>query len=515
MSNVNRNILTDVFVQDFSGGQASAKSHVGLDLNEFLEASNIIVYPGNKGFRSKPGCTAHNASAISTGDAITGLGYFRTSSLVEYLVAISGISFEVDAGLTGTFVEPSGSATVTSGQNNLWDFVTYNDLAIGIGGAPNAPIKFDGTTLSALGGSPPSADFGFIYNNRLWLGVASTSTIYWSALANAEDFTTSGESGTGNAEIEKKDGDTLVGGRALNLNTIILFKQNSTHLVTGRVSPFSTFRLFDVGCCGKSAHVNVDGLVYFITPQKRMLITDGSHLIDNKELPQLNNIDDMWDGVNSDRLKYIRGTVVKGKDFHWIIWSVTYGTGTQNNYGFIWDLLNKCWLIAPTGLGSNAFALAQDGRSLYKGGYDSVVYKCLVEDTYTEADNSDEPVEWTVTSGLVNINSILKTIQVQKLAPVFRASSNGTVTVKWGYDTELLPNSKSLSFVAPGTGRYGTSLYGTGVYAVTRPLSRAVFALGRGNYFQWQMSGNVEASYESQGISLYGTQRTVKEQNTR
>jgi hypothetical protein len=497
----------EILVPDFGGGQCSAKGVSTLAPNEYAALDNIILRPGGNGFRSREGNTAHNSSAVASGSAITGLGYLQSNGGTEYLLAVAGTGIYADSNFTGTFSTVTGSLSITSGQNNAWTFFRASDSLIGVGGAPDAPFKYTGTGNAALlGGSPPSGRFGFFYGNRAFIGstTANPSRLNWSVLANVEDWT---GTGSGSQDVDPDDGDMLITAAPLNLNTVVLFKRNSMHLMTGRESPFPVFPLFSgIGCVGKKAAVVYKGLVYFITPNAKMAITDGNSFIEAAHLP---DVDDVWQLVKSNRLAYLQGTVVYGRDFEWIVWAVTKeGTGV-NDYAIVWDLRNQCWLTCSTGLEANAFTTTAD-KTVYMGGYDGKVYKTFAASTYTDASNSSAAVSWTVESDWATLENLLGVKQVNRANVVFQTRASGTMAFSYGYDYAQTLTAKSFSIVQTGAALWDTALWDSANWDGYAGKIQNVFTFGRGNVFKWRLSGSTSVGYDVSKVSLFGKNKSQK-----
>jgi hypothetical protein len=80
-----------------------------------------------------------------------------------------------------------------SGQMFYGATTAANILILTNNDASNAPQKLTGTTISALGGSPPATgQFPTSFAGRLWM--AAGETLHYSAADNAEDWTTNGGS---------------------------------------------------------------------------------------------------------------------------------------------------------------------------------------------------------------------------------------------------------------------------------------------------------------------------------
>lgn len=498
---------TEIPVPNFAGGQCSAKGVGTLGSNEFFAMQNVILDANGDGFRCREGNTAVNSTAVAAGLPFTGLGYLRTITPTEYLVGTAGTGIYAATGLVDPFADITGSVTVTSGQNNFWHIFQSDDKLIGVGGAPNAPWKYTGTGSAALlGGSPPTGRFGFQYGNRTFIGstTADPSKIYWSVLLNSEDWS---GTGSGSQDIEPNDGDFLVTAAPINLNTVILFKQNSIYLLTGRESPFPVFPLFSgIGCVGTKACVVYQGLAYFITTDAKMCITDGNQIINQTHLP---DVDDVWDAVRDFRLPYIQGVVVNGKDFDWLIWSVTKSATSTNEFAVVWDLRNQCWLTCPTGFEANAFATTLD-RTVYMGGYDGKAYRLFAPNTFTDASNSSANVSFKVDSDWITLEGLLSVKQVQRANILHQTRATGTMTFSYGYDFNEALTTVSFSIAQAGGALWDTAIWDAAVWDGYSGRIANIFNRGRGNVYKWRLSGSSGVGYDVSSVSLFGRNKSQR-----
>lgn len=497
----------EIVVPNFAGGQCSSKAMGTLAANEMGLMQNVYLMSAGGGFKSREGNTVLNSTAIDSGAAVTGLGYLKTLAANEYLVAVAGTKVVSDTNFSGSFTDRTGSLTITSGQNNLWTFLNSGGNIIGVGGAPDAPFKYTGTGDAALlGGSPPSGRYGFQYGNRTFIMSTTTdpSTIYWTSLLDPEDWS---GTGSGNADVEPQDGDYLVTAAPINLNTVILFKKNSVFLMTGRESPFPIFPLFqNTGCVGVHAAVVYDGKAYFITPDAKMQITDGNAILRSTHLP---DIDDVWKSFRSFRLPQIQGTVVKGPDFDWIVWSCTKDAASTNDYAAVWDLRQECWLTCPTGFEANAYVTTLDNTT-YMGGYDGKVYKIFAPTTYADASNGGAAVSWAVESDWITLSQLLSVKQVQRMNILHQTRATGTMTLSYGYDGHWDFTSEAFSIADSDGAVWDTALWDTATWDGYHGHIQNISLLGRGNYFKWRLTGSSQVSYEVAGVSMFGKNKSER-----
>lgn len=508
---------SEIRFNDFSGGLVTNRPITELELKESSDMDNVIVFPKGRGFRSRYGDTEFNATAMNSGANIQGLGYLKQSDGDEYLLPVAGAKlFASTNALVGTMSDITGAITITAGQNNIWTILTFNDNAIGFGGAansPDAPWRWTGAgNAAALGGTPPSAYGAFQANNRIFAIRTSTnpSRVQWSILGNEADWT---GTGSGSSDVWTSDNDKLTAWAVMNTNTVLLFKQNSIHqMQIGNLisNAFPIYPLFKgVGCVGKHACVVADGLAYFITPQGRMKITDGSEIYDEGELPALSNIDDLWTGTNQSRLEYIQGIRRTGIDYDHIYWFVSYGTAqTTNNAVFIWDLLNKCWLRNTTGYDSNVCVTTQSG-SLYAGHYNGKVYKKdSSTSTYTDASESSAVVDAYITSGWIHSGKFETIKQPRKLNFSFATAADGDIRISYGFDFSGFLQNPTIDQASTSPTYNSGFLYDDGnLYAGLGFNMKPVRVVGRGNFFQYK----VRSPIQSYPLKIFGFTMSGKE----
>lgn len=508
-------------INNFSGGLVTNRPATELELNEASDLSNIVIFNKGLGFRTRYGDSVLNSTAMNSGATVQGIGYLKLDNTNEYLVAVAGAKvFATGAGITGTMTDITGSLTITSGADNIWSFCTFNNKIVAFGGlftGPNAPFKWTASgNASALGGSPPSAYYCFQANNRVFAlkTAANPSRIYWSILGDEADWT---GTGSGSADVWTSDNDSLVTAAILNTNTVLLFKENSIHqmqigsLVDGA---FPIFPLFDgVGCAGKHACVVADGLVYFITSQGKLRVTDGTKIFDETDIPQLSAIDDQWQATNRTRWKYIQGKRQTGADFDHIVWTVDYGTSqTTKNRAFVWDLINKCWLQHTTGYASNVLETTQGG-ALYGGHSDGKIYlKDASTSVYTDASNSSAVVEGYRTSGWISSQKYESIKQPRTINLSFYTQSAGAIRIFYGFDFNLFSGQQTINQVATSSFVWDSAIWDVGLWDGASLNMKPIRLTGRGNFFQFKIqSPTVAAAMKINGLSISGKEYGQKQ----
>lgn len=168
----------------------SRTSRFALKRDQLTLCRNLIRAASGE-LESRPGFAALNSTAVApaSGDTVIRDGVeFKTSSGTSHLLCHAG----------DTIFRWNGSAWVSIGTvgtaNTRIHWAIFQDVAVGFDGT-NTPIYYDGTTFGTLGGSPPtSATIVVSHRNRLF--ALSGRTLYWCALSNRDDWTTTNNAGS-------------------------------------------------------------------------------------------------------------------------------------------------------------------------------------------------------------------------------------------------------------------------------------------------------------------------------
>jgi hypothetical protein len=492
-------------LNDFSGGLNTFDPEYISPLNQSPDLDNLVIL--DKGFKKRNGDSVWNSTAmVSSATAIHGIGYLKLNSGVEYLNAVAGTKFYSDSGLSGTMADSTGAITITTGQDNLWTPVVYNNLQIWFGGAPDAPFKYSGSgNAAALGGSPPSASTAFVANNRIFAisTAANPSRIQWPVLSDPEDWT---GAGSGSSDVNKSDGEALQCGVVVGPDTAILFKNSSTHLMVLTRQPFPIYQLQKgIGISGRNAYAYANGTIYFMTPGLRMKsTTDG---VNFKTYP--NDINDIFDTINPNRTQYIQG--IYYQPLEWIMFVVSTGSSTSNNYLIVWDIERQCFLRCTVGFKSNVLTTVQN-RRLFAGHYDGKMYEKLKSTIFSDASETSPGAingYWrTPYSGLsTEIDVTVHPVYINVVAVTESAS---TLTISYGFDFTSPSKTQVFSLVAVGS-LWDVGLWDVATWGGQNSTVLTDFVVGRGNIFSYTMS-NANAS---QGFTVQGTTVRLKKDGAR
>lgn len=491
-------------LNDFSGGLNTFDPEYLVPLNQAADLQNIVLL--TKGFRKRNGDTPFNSSAMVSGStAIVGAGYVKFDSGTEFLNAIAGTKFFTSSALTGTMADVTGGVTITSGQNNLWTPVILRNLQVWFGGAPDAPLKYSGTgNAAALGGSPPSAATAFAANNRIFAisTAANPSRIFWPILTSVEDWT---GTGSGNADVSASDGEALQCGVQLGTDRAILFKNSSTHLMALTRAPFPIFQLQNrTGIAGRRAFVNVNGVIYFVTPARRMKSTSDG--INFQDYPT--SIDDVWDSINPERIAYIAGEHDKLNER--IIWCVSTGSSTTNNYSIVWDLRRECWLRDPTGFKCNVLFTVQN-RRLFGGHYDGKMYEKFKSTVFTDASEpSPGAIDGYWRTPFKGLGPLDSTVHPHYVTFSALEEASTVLSVSYGFDFTSVEKSMDFSLLAAG-GQWDVAEWDVDVWGGQTAVAPRMFVKGRGNLFSLRFR-NATAS---QGFTIQGASVRLRNEGAR
>ncbi len=533
---LNQNPQKEIPFNNFGGGYCGAKGVSTLASNEARDLDNIIVLSGGGGFSNRFGNTelARSGNLSTVTLAYQGLNSFKIGTS-EYLVGVRGAGSSTDTVAETYLIGTSNSWTTRhtyvssgQGQDNIFTIDKFQDLAIGVG-AHLAPFKIDfssapsSITAGSLGGSPPSGTVLIVWNNRAWIGNTTTEPckLSYSILNDPEDWSSTG---AGFVEPSPGDGDELTAVCPISNNVLLYFKRNKMWQVVGRSDPFVVFPLFNTGCIGKHAVINVDGLVYFINAGGDMQITDGNKLYDEKDIPALSNAIDLFKQVPASRRPYIQATRQKGDAFDWIVWGVSFGTSqSTNNYAIVWDLINKCFLKHSTGYNGNVFAASSD-ETLYMGGYAGRVYEMDVSTRHTDDSGvtptingsnlqvlptNPIPVRWNWRSDDLSMSSLQNIVQVDRINTLTEYLGSGNLKVSYGYDGYHDQRSFNKAII-PASFILGTSVLGITRLGGTRYLTDTVRPLGRGQTFNVKFEGSDNVTSTITKYTLSGRQAATK-----
>jgi len=216
------------------------------------------------------------------------------------------------------------------------NFETFMDICT-IWNGVDAPRKYDGETVSLLGGSPPAAKFAVTHQNRLWAfsSQANPSRLWFSDLLDPESWPV-----LNFIDIQPDDGDHITGAIRMG-EVIVITKQHSTWILVGDAKEnYAVIRRH--ASIGALSHRS---LCLLPTGHLAFVADDGVWMTDLAEFANITErLRPYWDELNHRRLS----TAASAYDQHRLYVAVPYGASIRPNRVIVLDLLRKAFEIRPT-----------------------------------------------------------------------------------------------------------------------------------------------------------------------
>jgi hypothetical protein len=138
------------------------------------------------------------------------------ASPLRQLLRISGTKFYRLDEVAGNWVDATG--TIVIDATRIPDAATYANLTI-IVNAAGVPLRWDGSTLANLGGSPPTGTAIAVFKDRVY--IAAGNTVRFSDVANPESWPA-----FQTISVGLNDGDEITAIKPY-FNSLLIFKRNS------------------------------------------------------------------------------------------------------------------------------------------------------------------------------------------------------------------------------------------------------------------------------------------------
>ena len=238
---------------DFSGGEASIFPYTAMPSKYSMLLQNLYVSE-RKTVKKVPGYEKVNSAGSAGVNLWTGFEFIKNDGTSIKLVAGGGEIFKI----TGDTLTPIESG-LDNGEKVY--FSSMNDLCIMTNGiAADGPMKYDGATVSALGGSPPATTFKtHVHKGRVWcLERDNVMLATCSSLNNPEEYT-GGTSGYIDFKFILKKGDVLMDMATYVDLHVFIFKEHiaiySGTTPTGTDANYQLVQLIEgvgavaTGCC--------------------------------------------------------------------------------------------------------------------------------------------------------------------------------------------------------------------------------------------------------------------------
>jgi len=237
-------------------------------------------------------------------DVVTDLTAAQTVTGLGYLLAQNRICLMTDNNKFGYFTPPGGSTqdvTLVSTVGIQPTQSTYVDafgkLIITNNDGTTAPKYYDGTTFAALAGTPPTAKYAALWNDRLLLGgtAALPRRTYFSALGDATVWDTT------NSWV---DAIRPVTGYAVLPNALLIFGSDQTARIRGRIPPPDSpdmaldDPIFNIGCTFVNS-IAVNGPLCVFANEEGAFLTNGTST--TQDLTQICGVKNTWQRYLANR----------------------------------------------------------------------------------------------------------------------------------------------------------------------------------------------------------------------
>ena len=410
-------------IKNFAGGLNQSADDSVLALNQSRNAQNMDVSAGT--LKTINGYVQHVPFAVPAG--VTRLMKFyrndtATGAVTSYLLAATATALYYWNGTEWT-------SLVTGTASGDWDYINYQ---IGVTdyifmGNGDVMKKWDGTTLTDWGGTPPLAGSITLSDERVWLtGVkANPNSVFYSDDLNPENWT-GGEDASGQVDIPTWDGGVCLGISTI-FSDVVIFKTNSIHRILGTYpAVYEVKQVYSTtGAIAEKTIVSATDKAFFLTK-------DGLYY---------------YNGVSAfpllgDKAKDVKINPAYAKNAVSVVYkNVLYcafpeGSSTVNNAVFVYDLSSGA-LMLWRGLEVSDF-VEYDGKLLFSNSTGKVYQ---LDDSATTFDGGEITAFWETPW------QDLDAYRVEKTADTlyFYAKGHGTLRIDMTFDGKTKTKNVTLS----------------------------------------------------------------------
>ena len=411
-------------IKNFAGGLNQSADDSLLSVNQSRDAQNVDVSSGT--LKTISGYSKYIATAAPAG--ITRLMKFyknntSTGAVTSYLLAATATAIYYWTG-------SAWSALATGLTSGDWDYLNYQisstDVII-MGNGSDVMKKWDGTTFSNLGGTPPVAKSISLHSERLWAtGVkAYPNTVYYSDDLNPENWT-GGEDAAGEVYLPTWDGGVCIGVSNI-FSDLVIFKTNNIFRVVGTYpSVYEVKQVYSsVGAIAEKTIVSGNDRAFFLSK-------DGLYYYNGVSAYPL--LGDMAKDVVINPAYAKNAVSIIHKNV--LYCAFPEGNSTANNAVFVYDLLNKNLMIWR-GLTVTDFMEYED-KLLFT---DSTGYVYTMDDNAVTFDGTNINAYWETPWQDLDAFRVTKTADTL----YFYAKGNGIMRVDVTFDGKTKTKNVTLS----------------------------------------------------------------------
>lgn len=421
--------IAEISTQNFSRGLVTVKPDHLLEEGESPSCSNID-FSRSVGKLTKRRGYSLLYTALGGTNAVCGVGEYVTAAGVSTLVA----------GVNNDIYKLSGSGTWTSIFSGAIagvaiNFATYNDLLIIVGLNLTTQKWTGGAATTNLGGTPPSnVKYVKSHRNRLWMANSSAgkSRLHYSALNNAEDWTTAGDAGF--IDIGKDDGEQITGLASVG-PYMVIFKQNSTWVLkNGTPTTFTVTQIAKgVGCVAPRSIVECEAFALFLS-------NNGVYAANQSGVALMSyNIQPDFDAMsNATKALTVAGRI---RTQYWL--SVDTDSDSINDSAYVLDYVYGIW-GKYTNKKESVYLTRQDG-TLVSGSMDAQAVIRKHDDT---SNDNGTAITLTYDSPGYEFDDWVRRKQLHDIVLKTNAIAGKTVLVSHLIDGTLQSNTKTFNLDA-------------------------------------------------------------------
>lgn len=256
----------EVFIRamDLSGGwYTSIPPHL-IPRNSFQVFDNVEVSERFGSVKKRLGWVSASPTIPASGDgSVTGLIVWYDNALTKRQILSEGTKvYSFTSASSAEIALPAGNGSIT--VNTAVNFAPFKNKLYIVNAGLNSPVWYDGTTTGTAGGSPPqNCKYVAVHKSRLWLAgrTAAPSTVYFCALSNPDDWTSTDNAGS----ITINDGDGGIIRAILSVgDALYVFKNTAVYAIFGS-SPFNfeVKKVSDFGIVGDRACSRFNNMAIF------------------------------------------------------------------------------------------------------------------------------------------------------------------------------------------------------------------------------------------------------------
>lgn len=252
-----------------SGGLDQSSAIVDL-----TAGSGFVAYAKNVDSRLSPAVQTRNGQKLSRtyGPGIRNLFIYKNQLYAVYNTGLYRIGGgRIDTGEIG-FNDPVAVATHAAANFARYQFITVKDKLIF--SRDNSPItnglfQYDGSAVTQISTAPIVPKYVELHANRVFIAGTNQPTtysiLYYSNLSEPTGWTsTDPYVGGGAISVDTPD-DTRISGLISYGGQLLVFKDQSTHVLYGEDSTnFDLSKLFDVGCVSDRSIVKTGNALYWL-----------------------------------------------------------------------------------------------------------------------------------------------------------------------------------------------------------------------------------------------------------